>query len=141
MRFAQPERQAAWLQTVGQVGTERLPRTLTLACPNGTAWRLHLIPLQLIARAADAVDAQLMLAAFERGEVDAAQRQAALRARFHLTAAQAEVLSGLLEGRSAKQIAQRRRASVNTVRTHVKAIFEKTGCRSQRELIVRLLDV
>ena len=138
--FNDPERQLTWIRTIECVSNERLPKTLTLASKSGGPWRLHLIPLQLVAKAADATDSHLLLAAFERAQLGIEQRLDTLRTRFGLTKVQTEVLARLLRGASVKQIAQQRDASVNTIRTHVKSIFEKTGCRSQRELIVRLHD-
>jgi DNA-binding CsgD family transcriptional regulator len=52
-----------------------------------------------------------------------------------LTRAEVEVLAGLLKGLPAKAIATRRSASVNTVRTQIVAILEKTGFKSQKELM------
>lgn len=138
--FNEPDRQLVWLRAIESVSNEHLPRTLALASEAGMSWRVHLIPLQLVAKATDAADSHLMLAAFERMQVGIEQRLASLRARFGLTKVQTEVLARLLSGASVKQIAQQRDASVNTIRTHVKSIFEKTACRSQRELIVRLHD-
>jgi DNA-binding CsgD family transcriptional regulator len=52
-----------------------------------------------------------------------------------LTRAEMEVMACLLTGLPAKTIASQRGASVNTVRSQIMAILEKTGFRSQRELI------
>ena len=49
--------------------------------------------------------------------------------------AEVDVLSGLLQGYTAKVIAKSRGASVNTVRSQIMAILGKTGHRSQKELI------
>lgn len=55
-----------------------------------------------------------------------------------LSAAEKDVLSLIEQGRSAKQIASARNASVNTVRSQIASILRKTGCQSQRELLVQL---
>lgn len=56
-----------------------------------------------------------------------------------LTPAETRITSGLLlhEG-SLGNLAKELRISTNTVRTHLKHIFAKTGCKSQRELIREL---
>jgi DNA-binding NarL/FixJ family response regulator len=53
------------------------------------------------------------------------------RERFHLTRAEAHVLSDLADGLSNAQIADRRSVSVTTVRTHVGHILSKMGVRSR----------
>ncbi|HZN48826.1 MAG TPA: helix-turn-helix transcriptional regulator, partial [Ramlibacter sp.] len=63
------------------------------------------------------------------------QQEALLSHQARLTRAELEVLASLLTGLPAKTIAVQRGASVNTVRTQIMAILEKTGFRSQRELI------
>jgi DNA-binding NarL/FixJ family response regulator len=58
-----------------------------------------------------------------------------MAATARLTRAEVEVLAGLLKGLPAKAIASRRSASVNTVRTQIVSILEKTGYNSQKELM------
>jgi DNA-binding CsgD family transcriptional regulator len=53
----------------------------------------------------------------------------------NLTPAENEVLSGLMRGHTAKLIARARGASVNTVRSQITTILEKTGHHTQKELI------
>jgi DNA-binding CsgD family transcriptional regulator len=66
-------------------------------------------------------------------DLQAIADQAIVTAR--LTHAELQVLAGLLKGLPAKAIAGKRNASVNTVRSQIMAILEKTGFRSQKELI------
>jgi DNA-binding CsgD family transcriptional regulator len=56
---------------------------------------------------------------------------------MNLTPAELEVMSDLMQGHSAKAIASQRDKSVNTVRCQITSILNKTGNRSQRELIAR----
>jgi DNA-binding NarL/FixJ family response regulator len=51
---------------------------------------------------------------------------------------EAEFAALLVSGYDLKIIALRLSISSNTVRTHVKAIFSKTGIRSQAELVRRV---
>jgi DNA-binding CsgD family transcriptional regulator len=58
-----------------------------------------------------------------------------------LSRAEARVAAALLEGLDAKQVAARLHVSHETVRTHLKRIFEKTRTRRQAELLLVLLQV
>lgn len=63
---------------------------------------------------------------------------------FKLTPAEAEVVRHIVSGLPASDIALARRTSVETVRTQIKSILEKTEAHSQIELVrtvVGLLDV
>ncbi|HJU29402.1 MAG TPA: helix-turn-helix transcriptional regulator [Candidatus Binataceae bacterium] len=64
---------------------------------------------------------------------------AALQQLFGLTPAEATVASQLARGRSIGEIAARHRLSLNTVRTHLKNIFAKTGISRQSQLIALVL--
>lgn len=55
-----------------------------------------------------------------------------------LTAAEAGVLEEILAGRSNREIAQGRAASVRTVANQVASILRKLGVRSRYELVSRL---
>lgn len=57
---------------------------------------------------------------------------------FGLSQREREVASCCLEGRSTVEIARELQISGHTVQDHLKAIFEKVGVRSRRELVARL---
>lgn len=59
----------------------------------------------------------------------------------HLTASEAVVLQMLVLGDQPHQIAARRGSSESTVRTQIKALLEKTGTHSMRELVVEVLHL
>jgi DNA-binding CsgD family transcriptional regulator len=61
-----------------------------------------------------------------------------LKSAYGLTAAEMRVVFGLLDGSSAADIARGARLSVATVRSHIASVREKTGARTQTDL-VRLL--
>ncbi|WP_256095022.1 helix-turn-helix transcriptional regulator [Paraburkholderia nodosa] len=58
-----------------------------------------------------------------------------LRQAFNLSTAEAKVAEALIEGRSPDQYAERNSISISTVRTQLRAIFEKTRTRSQAEAV------
>ena len=59
----------------------------------------------------------------------------ALAAAFGVTGAEARVLSALLEGLSLAETAARYQISVNTVRSHLQRLFDKTNTKRQGDLI------
>lgn len=61
-----------------------------------------------------------------------------LRTRHGLTKAEAELTLALSSGESLRAVAKRREVSYYTVRNQLSAVFDKTGCRRQQDL-VRLL--
>ena len=64
-----------------------------------------------------------------------AQWRARMATRHRLTPAEFRVLLGLLEGESPASIADRLGVSRTTVRTQLRALFAKTGCTRQADLV------
>jgi DNA-binding CsgD family transcriptional regulator len=62
-------------------------------------------------------------------------RDATLQAMFGLTPAQARVLNLLVQGLDAQAIAARLGNSLETVRTHIRRVLDKTGAAGQADLI------
>lgn len=58
-----------------------------------------------------------------------------LRGKYGLTAAETRVAERLHDGRTSRQIATEFHVQTNCVRTHLKAIYAKTGTHSQVELL------
>jgi DNA-binding NarL/FixJ family response regulator len=56
------------------------------------------------------------------------------------TARESEIAALLMEGMSNKDIAQALWISQNTVKSHLKAIFEKTDARSRSQAIMRIVE-
>lgn len=69
-----------------------------------------------------------------------AVRAESLRRRFALTPAEAALAIEMLEGDGRAAAAARCGISINTARTHLTRIFEKTGVKRQAELIRVLMD-
>ena len=61
-----------------------------------------------------------------------------LAAAFELTGAESRVVRGLLAGRSLQQIAGAANVEVSTVRSQLKAVFQKTRTSRQAELVARV---
>ena len=64
-----------------------------------------------------------------------------LRSAFGLTAKEAEVALALVAGASASAIARDRAVSLETIRSHLKMIFAKTGTRRQAHLVAMILQL
>jgi DNA-binding CsgD family transcriptional regulator len=58
---------------------------------------------------------------------------------FGLTRVEARLAARLANGQSVEEIANEFSVSLNTARTHLKSIFNKTGVRRQSELVALLL--
>ena len=63
-----------------------------------------------------------------------------LRRMYGLTRAEARVAALLVGGRTAEEITGELEIALNTARTHIKRVLEKTGARSQSDLLRRLLQ-
>ncbi|NJK90307.1 MAG: helix-turn-helix transcriptional regulator [Myxococcales bacterium] len=101
--------------------------------------RLKAIPLPRALRATPSGVPRCLLVV-EAALADRDTSEASIRRRFSLTPAESRVASLLASGMTAKQIGQQLQVSAETVRTHLKRIFVKTGTKRQAELVVRLLS-
>jgi DNA-binding CsgD family transcriptional regulator len=59
---------------------------------------------------------------------------ALIQGLFDLTAAEARVASGVTEGLTLDQIAERHGVALGTIRTQIKSVFAKTGSSRQSQL-------
>lgn len=134
VRFDAPQLQQLWETALAEAYLTGLPQSLRLAVSATQGWQVHLKPW-LPEEAPDGPDMRLILASFQEASAQALLDPAALAGAARLTQAELDVLSSLLKGLPAKAIAGQRGASVNTVRSQIMAILEKTGFRSQKELI------
>jgi DNA-binding CsgD family transcriptional regulator len=60
---------------------------------------------------------------------------------FDLTPAEARVARSLAAGKTVENIASDGSVSLNTVRTHVRGVLEKTGCNRQADVIALLTGI
>jgi DNA-binding CsgD family transcriptional regulator len=136
VRFADTDMQSAWEAALSDTHATAVEHTFTAGPPGARQWQIHLIPLHWRLLDGDLLDNRMIMAVFQAG--GAAQAQPAVGSftpAARLTQAELEVATGLLHGLSAKVIAKERGASVNTVRSQIMSILDKTGFKSQRELI------
>jgi DNA-binding CsgD family transcriptional regulator len=76
-----------------------------------------------------------LLITLRSSEPEPQDRQANLRMEFGLTPSEAAISDQIARGRTLRQIADRNSVSLNTVKTHLRAIFAKTNVRSQSDLV------
>jgi DNA-binding CsgD family transcriptional regulator len=67
--------------------------------------------------------------------------EGSLRALYGLTAAEQTLAIGLLRGQRPKEIADQRGVSLETIRIQLKALFAKTDCNRQVDLVRRLASL
>jgi DNA-binding CsgD family transcriptional regulator len=67
------------------------------------------------------------------------ERSSLLLAAYGLTPAQRRVAELVLQGRTTAQVVTELRISAHTVQDHLKAVFDKVGVRSRRDLVGTLL--
>lgn len=72
-------------------------------------------------------------------EKDAVPAWAELKNRYDMTEAEVEITQALASGMTIREIGNHRHVSYHTVRSQVKAIFQKTGCHRQAELMTLIL--
>jgi DNA-binding CsgD family transcriptional regulator len=99
----------------------------------------HVIPIRLSARdiflRCAAVLAIMPVAAPQAPPVELVQ------SLFDLTPAEARVARSLASGKTVEDIASDGGVSLNTVRTHVRGVLEKTGCDRQVEVVALLTGI
>lgn len=135
IRFQDPELQRLWEVALWETHATAVGRTFEATTPAGRQWGIQLLPCDAVVANGMASDRKMIAAIFDERLVQAAAAADAAVSKARLTRAELEVLAGLLKGLPAKSIADRRGASVNTVRSQIMAVLEKTGFRSQKELI------
>lgn len=136
LRFARMDQHAVWERALQETHATGVERTIRPPLMSGPPCGLVLKPWRRTVDAATGQEQRLILAYLDERPVPAAEPiEAHFPRAARLTRAEMEVLASMLTGMPAKTIASQRGASVNTVRTQIMAILDKTGFRSQRELI------
>lgn len=99
---------------------------------------IHLVPLRGYGR--ELFDGAWRLLAVNRPGA-AAPDTSLLQGLFDLTAGEARIAAGLLDGLSVAELSRRDGVSVLTVRTQVRSVLNKSGVTRQSEFIARLRGV
>lgn len=111
-------------------------KSLALESEEGPVTVATVLPLTGGLRASHGKHLSASAAIFVHNQLSFDERMiATLATAFGLTGAEARVLSALLEGLSIAEAAARFQISVNTVRWHLKRLFEKTNTKRQGDLI------
>lgn len=137
LRFDDPYLQDSWQLALSEVEATAVRQTLLATAADGRQWQVHLVPLRFVIEVEQAAERQMILAVVERqaASVGVPLEQMIGDTARPLTPAEQEVLDSVLQGHSAKVIATARGASVNTVRSQITAILEKTGHHNQKSLM------
>jgi DNA-binding CsgD family transcriptional regulator len=137
LRFDDPYLQDSWQLALSEVEATAVRQTLLATATDGRQWQVHLVPLRFVIEVEHAAERQMILAVVERQAASAGMPldQMIGDTARPLTPAEHEVLDSVLQGHSAKVIATARGASVNTVRSQITAILEKTGHHNQKSLM------
>lgn len=133
LRLADRHADAALLRSLADLRSDGVGRSIALR--DGEARRaavLHLLPLRGDARELFAGGAALAVLA-GRGNA-LLPTSDLLQALFDLTPAEARIARGIGESRSLRDLAGEQQSSVETVRSHLKRVFQKTGLQRQVEL-------
>lgn len=134
------DRANALLQkALGELAQDRLGDTRSIPVPNKDdrpAFIIHVLPIRR--QALDIFSrAQAMLV------VTTADRRLRIEISllcelYDLTRTEAAIANGMLEGFTADELATSRGVSRETVRSQIKKVLAKTGCRSQADFVRRL---
>jgi len=137
VRFTRSDLQAQWESALFETHTTALAATMVFADTGGRHWKARLLPWQAPVEQHDNLKRKMIVVIFSEmaAQPHPMPPAGSMAATARLTRAEVEVLAGLLKGLPAKAIATRRSASVNTVRTQIVSILEKTGYNSQKELM------
>jgi DNA-binding CsgD family transcriptional regulator len=138
LHHATPPVESCWRLAVLQASRSSTPQALGLPNTSGFAHRLELAgadPAMSHTR-----ETLVLVRVSTRGPASPSSA-GVLRAAFGLTSAEAAVLSALIAGASAKQLAAQRGVALSTVRTQIAALMEKVGCSRQVDLVRKASDL
>lgn len=136
LSFHDPLAEAMFRKAVRELGTERVPSTRAFAarCSGGdTTVISRVVPIRSAPDAANLHRAGMLV--FTSLTAPNAPPLELLRSLFDLTPAEARIARGLAAGATIDELASFSKVSRNTVRTQLRGIMEKTGCRRQAEAV------
>lgn len=100
---------------------------------------LHLVPLRRSAR--DIFSGSVTIAIITKASREPRISPPLLRALFDLAPAEASIAADIAAGLPLDVIALKRKCTMQTLRSHLKSVRQKTGCRRQAELIALLTQL
>lgn len=104
--------------------------------PSGrAALRIEILPVPRSCSGAAGTSGPVSLVLINDPAAVAGQRAQLVRATFRLTPAEAALAVAVAEGETLRQCAERRGVAIGTVRSQMKAVLAKTGCRRQADLV------
>jgi DNA-binding CsgD family transcriptional regulator len=107
-----------------------------LAWSSDARWLAHVLPLGSGARMEAGHKYKATAAVFvRRASLDTPSALEVLTSHYKLTAGEARVLQAVVDHDSVRAMANALGISQNTVKTHLRSLFEKTGLRRQAELV------
>lgn len=98
---------------------------------------MHVVPVRLSAR--DLFGRTAAIAILTKAAGAPVAPTALLKALFDLTAAESNLAADLAAGLSLEEVAARTGRGIETLRSHLKRIRQKTGCRRQAELVALMM--
>lgn len=124
-------------QAIASIAQAQATRSFPLrAMEAGAAMVAHVAPIRLAAHDFFSRSAAVLI--LTPATTPRAPAVELVQSLFDLTPAEARVARDLTTGETAEEIASKRGVSVNTIRTHVRGVLEKTGCRRQAEVVALL---
>ncbi|THV09803.1 helix-turn-helix transcriptional regulator [Rhizobium rhizophilum] len=139
LQFQNAEANKLFQTSLQQLKAARTPEVLSLPLAAGEHTLplvIHLVPVRRNARDIFSSAAIVMIVTTVGGS--GSPSLSVVSGLFDLTRAEARLALELASGRSAEEAAKALSVSVNTVKTHTKAIFRKTGVKRQSELTALL---
>ncbi|CAH1650918.1 DNA-binding transcriptional regulator, CsgD family [Hyphomicrobiales bacterium] len=134
------ERANALLQkALSELAQDRLGDTRSIPVPrkdDRPAFIVHVLPIRR--QALDIFSRSQAMLVVTTSERSLRIEASLLCELYDLTRAEAAVANGLLDGQSVEEISVSRGVARETIRSQIKRILAKTGCRSQADFIRRL---
>lgn len=121
------------------LGRSPAPLSVPLVSDDGYPVVLHITPVEKAGR--DLFSSVEAIAAFVPLSAPGLPFRSLVQHLYDFTRAEAEVAEMLLGGASVKEIALRKKVSIETTRSHLKRLMAKACCTRQSELIARFSNV
>jgi len=116
-------------EAIAAAASHRFAGALAIPRRDGGSYELTIVPLR------NGYDRRQVLITIQDNEVSDSTVESRLRNLYGLTRTEADVAVRLAGGECPTDIAERREVAINTVRTQIKSVYQKMGCRRQAELV------